>query len=1146
MKIIEELKRRSEIAIDDVKIDLKLYNLADDLEKKARVHLKRIITVLSEFDIHDEKHSERVIYNIEQLLGDETIVRLSSYELFLLHLSSFFHDCAMAPSDWEINTLKLTEGTEKYNSNATSIKFDLKPPFKLSSAINLIEERKQELYRQFEGDVKDWMFSPANESTLKNYLAELLIDYQNYRNGFADQLKKVNNQSEYNDLNEFIRIDYIRATHHIRIEIYLKNLESLFSKAFEQPAWGKKLAHDLARICRSHGEDISFIKDFSVNSQYYGSESANLQLVAIMLRLGDIIHFSFDRAPIDLRSSRLFKSEYSFQQWAIKNSGANYSIENGKISFRAYCEIPDTYFKLHQYIDWIEIEIQNYFKFQRQWNKSYINNLQDKVDRTNINNDTDNFLAKRGLSFSLNQKKILELLMGVGLYKDKFACLRELYQNSLDACRCMLSFSNVLNTSTKGIIEFYIQKDAEKVFLCCKDNGVGMSKEVIEKYLLKIGNSYYKSSDFFRQQATWGGEFTPTSQFGIGILSCFMIGDRIEITTKINNEDYVSCSIDGPHENFYYKTTSPLEMEKIPFSGTLVKILLNDETKNVLQNSSIEKLGLLLLGIEQRLPKKFLKYLNYQKKWENHLYRKINNFVDLIPEDIEVEICLEDSTVLQLLPKPIILDSRDKRLGIDEADFEFVDYLNNHRRFYPLKQKFSEIRDFLETYLIKVSKNSVEYVTTLTLPKKPFSFDEIQTLYSVPEIRGHGICIDGIGVQKDSISVENYYSSALIRIGIMNFTGELRPQLSVDRTSTITYPSECEIVATELAELLLKEILNKTKEHIAKYKLEQNGKEVELIWKYIFEKIGFADTLFINELSLTEYGNIYWKPLENTINDHFSVRQFITSKKILIGSYNIRELDILTKKLILTKLISATRISINNSSVSLESEGLLKTNLIQKKYSFSEFDLLINADDWNVSNYDYDIITSLYPLIPTKLFNLLDKLHVQEINNKIKIIHSFSNGLTAFFNQSPLLINENLGLYIEEKNWGESKNSVYNFENKRAKINLFELNERYRKVLNEERYVLVVFISPVALNSQEQEQLKKIKDPSYIKGVQEGWSLLITSMDKENIVIIPGECSRDQLVAKLSNSFWEEYKEITFKFTDGPVMEKIAGYSENI
>ena len=91
--------------------------------------------------------------------------------------------------------------------------------------------------------------------------------------------------------------------------------------------------------------------------------------------------------------------------------------------------------------------------------------------------------------------------------------------------------------------------------LSIKDNGKGMSASIIENYLLKIGNSYYQSPDFYQSQAETGFVYTPTSQFGIGILSCFIIGDRIEIVTKEDNGNYIACSIDGPSEFFYYKKT---------------------------------------------------------------------------------------------------------------------------------------------------------------------------------------------------------------------------------------------------------------------------------------------------------------------------------------------------------------------------------------------------------------------------------------------------------------------------------------------------------------------------------------------------------------------------------------------------------------
>ena len=1140
MTIIDELKRRSVNPSDDVKIELKLYTLADDLEKKARAHLKRITNILPEFDIHDEKHSKKVIFNIERLLGSEKIKALSSYELFFLYLASYFHDAAMAPSDWEINTLKLTEGSNKFCLFEHSIKHDLKTPLKLSFAIELIKEKKDILYHKFEGDVKEWLFSPKQENELINYLATLLIEYQSFRNGFADKIKKVKTQNDFADLNEYIRIDYIRATHHTRIETYIKNLESLIGNAFEQPAWGKKLTQDLALICRSHGEDASFVKKFNTTAQYYGSESANLQFVAILLRLGDIIHFSFDRVPFDLRSSRLFKSEYSFQEWAVKNSGVNYTIENGKISFRAYCETPETYFKLHQYIKWIESEIQNYFIFQRQWDKTYIENLKDEVDTRNIVNDAEKFLPKLGLSFSLNQNKIIELLMGVGLYKDKFACLRELYQNSLDACHCTLSENRKTGIVTKGLIEFSLIQEEDEVYLSCLDNGIGMSKDIIERYLLNIGNSYYKSPDFYKQQANWGGTFTPTSQFGIGILSCFMIGNKIEITSKMRDNDYVSCTINGPHENFYYKNTTELEKEKVPYSGTWIKILLNDETKNILINREINKLGLLLFSKPDRFANNFEKYASYYKNWEHHLYNKVNEFVQVIPNEIEVNITLSNNQQVPILSKPMVLDLENKILDISDDDLEFIHYLNNYRRIHPLKVKYSETKEYVKTYIISVVYESLEYKTTLTLPKTNFDFQELERLYTIPTIGNSGMCIDGIFINNsNSVGFDKDYSYDLVHRGVMNFTGEIRPQLSVDRTQIVNYQNECEVLAKGVAELFTREVLDITKKHIESHTIKDDA--LNLTWEYVFDKINHTDTYFINELSLTEYGDVVWEDLTDIINQKISIKEFLSAKEITFNHFNFSILHVLTKKLILTKFISANEVEVTENHILLKYDKLLTTNILKRGHSHSDNDVVIFADKWAESIAEYDIVSNLYPFIPTSLYSIINHEEAQELSKKIKVLHAFSNGITAFFTQSPLLINEKLGLYLEERDgFGKKKRQFYSFEKKRANFWLSEINKRNYENENVDRYVLIVFIAPQELTKEEKIEFEKIIkiDPSYYKGVNEGWSLLVTGMKEENIVIIPGKCERKELVAKLSDSFWQEYAKYIFKFTDGTVMKK--------
>lgn len=1138
MTIIDELEKRSQNPSDSVKIELKLYNLADDLEKKARNHLKRITNVLPEFDIHDEKHSEKVIFNIEKLVADN-IKKLSTYELFLLHLSSFFHDCAMAPSDWEINVLKFTEGTDKFKVNDKSICYDLKEPFKISYAKNVVNDNKISFYGAFESDVKKWLFTPNSEDDLINYLASMLIEYQNYRNGFAEQLRKVSSKEDFESLNTFIRTDYIRATHHIRIETYINNLESIFGNSFEQPAWGKKLAKDLALVCRSHGEDINYLEQFNTSAQYYGSESSNLQLVAMLLRLGDVIHFSFDRAPLELRTSRLFQSEFSFLQWALKNNGANYSIENGKISYRAYCETPELYFKLHNYLDWIEVEIQNYFKLDRNWNalyKSFIPNLQDKIERTNITNDEKVFLPKRGLSFSLNQKRIIELLMGVGLYKDKFASLRELYQNALDACRCMNSEANTIQHKATGIIQFGIERVDDKVYLYCKDNGIGMTKEIIENYLLKIGNSYYKSSDFYKKQAQWGGTFTPTSQFGIGILSCFMLGNKIEIITKKKEGNFVSCSIDGPHENFYYKTTTDTEKELILESGTVVKVLLSDENKNI-SNKQLDKLYFLLEGKPNYFPEQFEKYQKIYEDWDNHLYRLVNSFVTISPEDIKVEVLLESNESLEILNKPILPTS--KEFTFTKEDLEFLNFLNSQGRFVKLDINYSEVKDSLEIYEIDIKSDSLHYRTTLTLPKSGAIDPELHAFYSLPKIGSSAVCVDGVSVNDRSISISHFYSNALHRNGIMNFIGENKPQLTVDRTSLVSYPSEYEKIAEDISKKLIQEVISKTREHISKHKLQDD--ELKLLWKFVFDKIGFADTIFINELSYTDYGDILWTGIEKVTKEKLSIKDFLKKEMLEFKDFNFSSLDKLTENLLLFKLISADKIDVTSDVVKCESKKLYKVPFIGKKNDLDFNKILIKSDSWAENYSEFDIVSSLFPLIPKQLFKAIGNYEGTKINDRTKVVHAYGNGITAFFDQDPVLVNERLGLYTADSSpFEKNANRVYQFDKKRANFGLMEINDCFEKKNSNEQIVVTAYVAPRQLADIEQEKLNEMKnkDQSYYNGVINGWSILVTGRRNHNMIILPGKKSREELSSALPDEFWEENKDVKFKYLNGQEMTK--------
>jgi molecular chaperone HtpG len=141
--------------------------------------------------------------------------------------------------------------------------------------------------------------------------------------------------------------------------------------------------------------------------------------------------------------------------------------------------------------------------------------------------ETEGFL-KKTYSFDLDQHKILDLLIGHTLYNDTGVVLRELAQNGIDAIRLQESESE---HSVAGRLQ--VTWDSNSRMLTIADNGTGMTQEVIEKHLLKVGSSRYQDQKFKEEHPT----FSAISRFGIGVLSTFMVSDEVEITTCSPQEE---------------------------------------------------------------------------------------------------------------------------------------------------------------------------------------------------------------------------------------------------------------------------------------------------------------------------------------------------------------------------------------------------------------------------------------------------------------------------------------------------------------------------------------------------------------------------------------------------------------------------------
>jgi hypothetical protein len=142
------------------------------------------------------------------------------------------------------------------------------------------------------------------------------------------------------------------------------------------------------------------------------------------------------------------------------------------------------------------------------------------------------------IRFKFHRRRMFEILASEIYQGDSHVFLRELLQNSIDAVRMRRELVR-RSVASSGIrrevglgfddaIYFTIQHlDDGGAIVRCSDSGIGMDEYVVRNYLAVAGVSYYQSDDFRHL----GLRMDPISRFGIGILSCFMVADRVEIET---------------------------------------------------------------------------------------------------------------------------------------------------------------------------------------------------------------------------------------------------------------------------------------------------------------------------------------------------------------------------------------------------------------------------------------------------------------------------------------------------------------------------------------------------------------------------------------------------------------------------------------
>jgi hypothetical protein len=453
---------------------------------EASDRMKAVPALHPQFTLHDAAHLLRVTELMAMVLG-RTLEELNPIEIALLILAAHFHDIGMVPEAAEWNAIESSKDFKLHRDT--------------------------------------WAVEHPNLGELEAQLSS----------GILSSKRVVELALQRAELELAMRSDFVRRTHGQRAADVIRGRYAVDPRL---TSVSHNFADVLAELCLSHVRDPGDLSRLEPD-RLVGVQPVNVRYLAVVLRLADILDFDRERTPDDLFRTIHFTSDVSLREWE-KHRGVNgWTIGPDQIRFEMEFEHPIYERAARQFLDWIDAELAASHDLVRSLPAafaSYQLHLPLRVNPSRVGPKNHAYVY-HDLEFSLSRDEIVKLLMTEKLYGSPDLCVRELLQNSLDALRYRSALFRLEDLEWKsGAVSFEHGVDADGTeFLRCADNGVGMDEAVILKFLTKVGRSFYRSPFFEQERQRFrdrGIDFDPCSRFGIGFMSCFMLGDRIRIETR--------------------------------------------------------------------------------------------------------------------------------------------------------------------------------------------------------------------------------------------------------------------------------------------------------------------------------------------------------------------------------------------------------------------------------------------------------------------------------------------------------------------------------------------------------------------------------------------------------------------------------------
>jgi len=454
----------------------------------------------SNYTDHGKKHSETILTNILRILGEESIKKFSTLDLWLILEATYLHDCGMYITREEAKKVIQDDSFKSYYSNI------LNNP-----------EHPMYSYTQF---------------------------FSQDKNGFSYNQKHYN--VDYDYAMRFIISSYKRSSHAADFRKVIGN--------------SKKLLHDriyriLFSISESHGKNFEDVMKLPKKENGIGNEIGHPIFIACLLRMGDLLDIDNKRFSEKLIENIEDIIPIDSKEHLEKHKSiTHFWIDQERIEITATVNSGEESYNVAEVIgNWFSYIEDEYNNQLHNWNDIIPKNIGTSLPILGeLKIDIENYEyinSKNKPKFSLDINNTLSLLMGTSIYDKKEKAIREILQNAIDATylrvfeenkeqlisKDVISLKEVKQLFENKKIEVIINKISEdKEYnqwdIIIKDKGIGIDKEHL-KYIIEAGSSYKdsKKNVLIKNMPSW---LKPSGNFGIGFQSIFMLTERVNLKSK--------------------------------------------------------------------------------------------------------------------------------------------------------------------------------------------------------------------------------------------------------------------------------------------------------------------------------------------------------------------------------------------------------------------------------------------------------------------------------------------------------------------------------------------------------------------------------------------------------------------------------------